>query len=221
MDNANNDEYGYELAFKLACEKLVKLNNMEQQCLKSDAGYQVMNSKKIINLEYLNRLYQIILPNIEILLTNNEEKVPLKDKILILHYLTQAKGTPLSNKLITYKELPDGATYFPTFSKRAIRPIVDHFGKEPHLLVDTAAKLGGKKANYGDVAVTIKAFSRVPITFILWRGDDEFTPEGNILFNSTVSDYLSIEDINVLSEAIAWRLVKLLKAGGDNHISRN
>ncbi len=216
----NNYEYGYELAYKLACEQLAKLNDVEQQCLKSGAQHLVIDSQKVIIVEYLNQSYRITLPDIEISLTNSEEKVPLKDMILILHYLTQAKGTQTANKSIAYKELPEGINYLPTFSKRAIKPLVDYFGKAPHLLVDAAAKLGGQKADYGDAAVTINAFSRVPITFVLWQGDDEFPPEGNIMFDSTISDYLSIEDINVLCEAIAWRLVKLLRAGGDNH-SRN
>jgi len=220
MINQNSYEYGYELAYKLACEQLAKLNDVEQQCLKSGAQYLLIDSQKVIIVEYLNQSYRITLPDIEISLTNSEGRVPLKDKILILHYLTQAKGTPTSDKLIAYKELPEGASYFPTFSKRAIKPLVDYFGKEPHLLVDEAAKLGGHKADYGDAAVTINAFSQVPITFVLWRGDEEFPPEGNIMFDSTISDYLSTEDINVLCEAIAWRLVKLLRAGGDNH-SRN
>ena len=133
----------------------------------------------------------------------------------MLHYFTLAKGTPLSNKVITYKELPEGASYFPTFAKRAIKPLLDHFGKEPHRLIDVARKLGGHKADYGDLAVTINAFSRVPITLVLWQGDEEFSPEGNMLFDSTISDYLPTEDINVLCETIAWRLVRLL--GGDNH----
>jgi len=220
MANQVKYEYGYKLAYQLACEQLAKLDNIEDQCLKSDAQCLLIDSQKVIIIEYLNQPYRITFPDIEISLTSSDEEVPLKDKILIFHYLAQAKGTPNSNKLITYKELPEGINYFPTFAKRAIKPILDHFGKELHLLVDTAVKLGGRKADFGDVATTINAFRRVPITFVLWQGDEEFPTEGNIMFDSTIPDYLSIEDINVLCEAIAWRLVKLLRAGGDNH-SRN
>jgi len=46
---------------------------------------------------------------------------------------------------------------------------------------------------------------------VLWRGDDELAPEGSILFDSTIPDYLSTEDITVLCETIAWRLVSFLK----------
>ena len=209
--NKNKAEYGYELAYKLACEQLANIDNIEQQCLKSGARYQIVDSKRVITTEYLNQSYVISLPDINISLMDSEEAIPLRNKILIVHYLSQAKGTPLTNKVISYKELPEGSNYFPTFSKRAIKPILDHFGKEPEGLVDVAVKLGGHKVGYGDVAVTINAFPRVPITFVLWKGDEEFPPEGNILFDSTIPDYLSIEDINVLCEAIAWRLAKSYK----------
>ena len=213
MPNQQNYEYGYELAYKLASEQLAKFDNIGigQQCLKSGARYQVIDSQKIIILEYLNQSYQIVFPDIDISLIDSEEEVPIRDKILILHYLTQAKGTPITNKLITFRELPEGANYFPTFSKRAIKPLLDHFGREPERLIDTAEKLGGHKVDYGDVAVTINAFSYVPITLVLWQGNKEFTPEGSILFDNTVSDYLSTEDINVLCETISWKLVKYLK----------
>ena len=211
LPNQRNYEYAYRLAYKLACEQLAK-SDIEQQCLRSDAQLQVIDSHKIINLKYLNRSYQVLLPNIGISLVADEEEVPMRDMILILHYLTLAKGTTNTKKMIAYKELPGGASYFPTFSKRTIKPILDYFGKEPCLLLDAGMKLGGHhRADYGDVAITVPAFSRVPITIVLWRGDDEFDPRGSILFDSTVSDYLSMDDINVLCEIISWKLIKFLK----------
>jgi len=213
LPNQQNYEYGYELAYKLAGEQLAKLDNIGigQQCLKSGARCQVIDSQKIIILEYLNQSYQIVFPDIDISLIDSEEEVPIRDKILILHYFTQAKGTPITNKLITFRELPEGANYFPTFSKRAIKPLLDHFGREPERLIAAAEKLGGHTVNYGDVAIIINAFSYVPITLVLWQGNGEFTPEGSILFDNTVSDYLSTEDINVLCETISWKLVKHFK----------
>jgi len=209
-----NDAHGYELAYRLACEQLAKIDDIAQQCRKSGATY--LDSQQAINIEYLNQSYLITLPDIKISLMGKEEEVPLRDKILILHYLTQAKGTPPSNEMITYKEMPEGSIYFPTFYQRTIRPLVDYFGKEPQRLLDMARLLGGHKADYGDISVTVNAFSRVPITLVLWRGDKEFAPEGNVLFDRTISDYLPAEDIIVLSETTVRRLIKLLKAGGDN-----
>lgn len=214
MPNQNSPEYGYQLAYKLAAEQLTKIGDIAQQCLNSSAKY--IDSQEVIIVEYFNQSYQVTLPDVLISLIGSDETVPVRDGLLILHYLTQAKGTPTTNKMINYKELPEGSNYFPTFSKRAIKPLIDHFGKEPHLLIDAAEKLGGRRVDYGDVAVTINAFRRVPITLVLWGGDEELPPEGSIIFDSTISDYLPTEDISVLCETIAWRLVRLLTAGGDN-----
>ncbi len=214
MSNQNSHEYGYELAYKIASEQLAKIGNIEQQCLRSGTQYQVTDSQKAIIVAYLNKSYKVALPDVEISLLDSEAEVPLRDKILILHYLTLAKGTPTANKMITYKELPEGSNYLPTFSKRAIKPLADHFGNEPHRLIDAAEKLGGRSADYGDVAVTINAFSRVPITLVLWQGDAEFPPSGSIIFDATISDYLSTEDITILCEIITWKLVHSLRAGG-------
>jgi len=207
----HNHEYGYDLAYKLACEQLAKIDDIKQQCRKSGAQYLEIDSQKVIILEYLNQSYQVTLPNIDITLIDSQEEVPIRDKVLILHYLTLAKGTPIANKMITFKELPEGVNYFPTFSNRTIKPLLDHFGKEPHRLVDAARKLGSYKVDYGDAAVTINAFSYIPITLVLWRGDEEFAPSASIIFDATISDYLSAEDITVLCETIIWKLVKFLK----------
>ena len=202
------------MAYKFACEQLAGIRDIETLCRKSCAQYLEIDAKKVIIIEYLNQSYLISLPDIEISLRNSDETVPMQDKILMLHYLISAKGTPLSNRMITYKELPEGANYFPNFAQRVIKPLIDHFGKEPHRLVDVAGKLGGSSADYGDAAVTINVFSRVPITFVLWRGDDEFAPRGSVMFDSSIPDYLSTEDINVLCASMARKLVRLL--GGDN-----
>lgn len=208
-----NYEYGHKFAYELASQQLAGVEDVKQLCLNSGADYRLVDSHPVITLEYLNHSYCVSLPDVDISQEDSQETVPIKNKILILHYLVQARGTPLSGKTIAYKELPEGNSYFRTFHKRAIKPLVDHFGARPQLLQAAAKGLGGHKADYGDVAVTIDAFKRVPVTFILWRGDGEFPADGSILFDANIADYLSIEDINVLCEKIAWTLVRSLKEG--------
>jgi hypothetical protein len=210
----NVRDYAHDLAYKLAREQLAGIADIEEQCRKSGAQY--LPSKKVVSLDHLNRSYLITYPSGEISLAGSDESVPIKEKILILDYFTRAKGTAPTGKTITYKELHDGINYYPTFSKRTIEPIVTYFGDNPEQLLETAKALGGKKAEYGDVSVTFNTFPRVPITFILWRGDKEFPPEGSIFFDSTIPDYLSNDDIHSLCEGIVWKMVRVLKTGGDN-----
>ena len=198
-------ERGFDLSYNLACEQLAKISDIEEQCRKSGANY--LGSHKI-GINYLNQPYHIMLPDVKILLGDGGMEASLRDKILILHYFAGAKGTPATGKLIAYKQLPGGISYFPAFSRRAIAPLVKHFGKSPELLSKATAKLGGRKVDHGDVSVNINAFPHVPITLVLWRGDEELAPNGNILFDANISDYLSTEDVTVLTETIIWKLVK-------------
>ena len=198
-------ERGFDVSYKLALERVAKINDIKEQCRKSGANY--LGPHKI-GINYLNQQYHILLPDVKILLGDGGTEASLRDKILILHYFAEAKGIQATGKLIAYKQLPGGISYFPAFSRRAIAPLVKHFGKSPELLRKAAAKLGSRDADYGDMSVTVNAFDHVPITLVLWRGDEELAPNGNILFDANISDYLSTEDITVLTETIIWKLVK-------------
>jgi hypothetical protein len=212
LPEQKNYEYAYKQAYKLACEQLGKVD-IEKQCRKSGARYLKAGSQELAIVEYLGQSCQVTFPDIAVSLVDSEAQVPVKDKVLILHYLAQAKGTPIAGKFIAFTELPEGANYFRTFSKRSIEPLAKYFGAEPQRLIEAGEKLGGRKVDYGDVAVTISAFNRVPITLVLWRGDEEFSPRSNILFDASISGYLSTYDITMVCEAIIWKLVRFLKEG--------
>lgn len=201
------------LAYGLACQQLAGIPDIEELCHRGGAQYSLGKSGKSITLQYLDQAYIITLPDAEISLINSTEAIPIRDRILILHYLLAARGTPPANKLIAFHELPEGNVYYTTFAKRTIQPLVDNFGSDPQLLLPLSRKLGGQKADYGDAAVAINAFPHVTITIILWRGDDEFPARGDVLFDATISQYLPTEDVTVLCETIAWRLVGLKRSG--------
>jgi hypothetical protein len=198
-------ENAFDLSYRLACEQLAKISDVRRQCVRSSARYIGPNE---VAIGYLDESYRIVIPDCEISLEGDGAGVPLRDKILILHYFAGAKGTPARGKLIAFGQLSGGASYSPAFSQRAIGPLIRKFGSNPELLRRMAAKLGGHEASHGDVSITVSAFPRVPVTLVLWRGDEEVPPNGNILFDANVSDYLSTEDVTVLCETIVWKLVK-------------
>jgi len=197
-------QYGYEQALAIASKQLGETADIEGLCQRSGARC----SDGAISLDYLGRRYRITYPEVTISPDNSQETVPIKERILMLLYLLNAKGTPLANQMVTFREIPEGQNYFDVFHKRAIKPIVDFFGKNPPVMVANAEKMGGHKADFGDAAVTFDAFPRVPITFVLWRGDEEFPAEGSVLFDASVSDYLSSYALTELCEGIAWKMVK-------------
>ncbi len=206
-----NYEQANLLAYKIACEQLAGIDDIESQCLKSGAEYRVTDSRRAVVIRYLNQSYLITIPDGEISPTDSAGEIPIREKLLIIHYFISAKGTPAAGRPINFRELPEGNIYSPTFNQRTIRPLLNNFAAEPDRLVEISKMFGGKRADYGDTAVTINAFERVPITIVLWLGDDELAPQGNILFDATVSDYLPTEDITVLCETITWKLIRHLR----------
>jgi len=203
----------FQLAYRLAREELAAMD-IKQQCSRSGAHYLHPDR---VTIEYLNQSYVISIPGMEISLSDSQkhgereagsEDIDLKDRILILHYLITAKGTPNTGKLIGFKQVPGGLFEYASFSREVLIPLLDHFGKKPELLAEAAVNLGGSEAGYGNAAVSIKAFPNVPVVIVLWRGDDEFPPNASILFDSTVADYLSTEDMSVMCGSIVEKLTR-------------
>jgi hypothetical protein len=211
LPEQTNYEQALALSLTLAVERLSKAENLESLCHNSDSQYNSENRAQNIVLKYLNKFYRITFPGIYVSQIDSNQPAALIDNILILHYLLQSRGTPISNRLIAFQELKECASYLPSFLKRSVRPLIDHFGRDPGMLIEASADLGGMRSSLGDISVTIPAFARIPVTYVIWKGDDEFPPNASILFDDTVLDYLPAEDIIVLCQTITWRLIKSLK----------
>jgi len=133
--------------------------------------------------------------------------IPAKQylSILILHYLIQKlKGLPsTTGKWISFKELVGGQGYYSTFKKRVIDVIVRKYGAKPETLINLTDRFKAKKAQLADASVILDTFECIPLLITLWKGDEEFGPEANILFDKSISEIFCTEDIVVLSEIIA------------------
>ena len=133
--------------------------------------------------------------------------VPAKDytAILILHYLLKKlKGLPsVKGEWISFRELSGGAGYYPVFKKRVIGTIMRKFKADPRALLESLERLCGKKTQVADVSVALEVFDQVPILITFWKGDDEFGPEANVLYDKNITNIFCTEDIVVISEIVA------------------
>jgi hypothetical protein len=136
--------------------------------------------------------------------------VPAKDfvAILLLHYLTKklAGLPPLSGEWLDFKELAGIEGYASAFRLRSIEPVLRKYGKEPEGVLTVLERLPARKVNEGDVGIVVEAFEGVPVLVTLWRGDDEFGPEANMLFDRSITKIFCTEDIVVLAQLVAHQL---------------
>lgn len=124
----------------------------------------------------------------------------------ILSGYADAKPIPETFKLVSFRQLPGGYAYYNAFLRRAVNPVRKVFGSKPERLVEASELLGGSKAQYKDCSAKIYSLPLVPITVVLWTENREFESSASILFDSSVSNYLSTEQVAMLSELTAARL---------------
>lgn len=136
--------------------------------------------------------------------------VPAKDfiAILILHYLVhKSKGRlKLTGEWLSFKELSGVEGYLPAFKKRAIEPIIRKYGNNPQGLLSDLERFAAKKVDQGDIGIVLNAFEDIPVLVLLWRGDDEFGPDANMLFDKSITQVFCVEDIVVLAGIVAAQL---------------
>jgi hypothetical protein len=197
----------YETAYREAAARLSPIT-IGEIARRSGATVIEEGTGKSLLLAFLGDEIVISHPDISVRYNGRGAEVPMWVKILTLHYLDRAGGTPPQGEEITFKQLDGGLGYFPAFQRRCITPLLEAFGADMDRFMKTGTAVGGIRSPLGDHALVFKAFANVKVTFILWKGDDEFPPSGSVVFDSSISDYLSTEDVAVLCNMIAVRILK-------------
>ncbi|MCK8818004.1 DUF3786 domain-containing protein [Natroniella sulfidigena] len=199
----------YIAALKQAKEKLTTL---EPEGIVERSGADYNEAKQEFKLVMAGEDYLISYPEGEVTFAAKDQEVQLPIKVLILHYLNQASGASLEGRLISYREVPNGGDfYYSTFKKRATNPLVRLFGENADKLVPAAKYLGGKSADLGDASVTIPVFPKIPVTYVIWEGDDELPPSGSVLFDASVISYLPTEDLAFVASVPVWAFKGIIK----------
>ncbi len=136
------------------------------------------------------------------------EEAPIWLAILTLHYLNSADGRHPTSKLKHFREFKDGHFYEPAFNRRTKDVLIRVFGEDPAPMIPAAEKLKGKILQTGDASVELPYFPCVPVTCIVWRGDEEFPAEASVLFDETADLFFSAEDMAVAGQMAVLELLR-------------
>ena len=162
---------------------------------------------------FLNRIYLVRYPEFEFInQADADQEIPIQEQIIILHYMLAANISPVRGQCVSYREIPGASFYFSAFVKRAIDPLKNVFGQNPQALTKAANSLNGNPIDPGDVGFEFSLLPKVPLQLVLYVGDEEFPAEANILFDRSVGEILSPEDIAWLAGMLAYRLIAISKA---------
>ena len=180
--------------------------NLEERAKKAGADYQRGENTENITIDFFLEPYHIRFPLIEFY-SPSKKVVSLVTRILLLHYLIRADGDPLTGKWVAYKDIPGGLLYAGVFARRVTEPLQRKFGKTAKSFKETGIQSGGEPVEIADASFILRAFPYVPLQYVLWEGDEEFPPSVQLLFDASVDHYLTLEDIVVLGQVTAGRLI--------------
>ncbi|HOD14468.1 MAG TPA: DUF3786 domain-containing protein [Spirochaetota bacterium] len=197
----------YETAFREATDRL-KARDIRDVTDRSGAIVIASPQGSALLLPFIGEELVITHPDITVTNASGAGEVPMWEKILALHYLERATGAAPRGEQVAFKQLEGGLAYDTAFQRRTVDLLIKRFGPGLDGMAAAGAAAGGKRSDLGEHALSFRAFPRVEVVFVLWMGDEEFPPSGSVIFDASIADYLSTEDVAVLCNMIAVRIMK-------------
>jgi hypothetical protein len=196
----------YLQSFNLA-SVTIRGMSLEERAKKAGADYQRTANEAKITLDFFSEPLHIIFPQVDFY-SPSKKTVSLVTRILLLHYLIRADGSPMTGEWVGYKDISGGLLYASVFARRVTEALVRRFGRAARGFEEAGLQLGGEAAGVGDASFILRVLPFVPLQYVLWEGDDEFPPSAQLLFDASVDHYLSLEDIVVLGQITTGRLIQ-------------
>lgn len=162
----------------------------------------------VYNLRYL------ILPKEKKILRVERNDKPVEETLhpyfylMVLVYLTEAKDIKPAHTWISEKDLKGGSTFFRGPHHLEVEELTSLSGKDPDAFLKVGKSLGGSEILYGDKGFALEVFPKVPLAYILWKGDAEFPPKISVLFDSTIEFHLPLDIIWCMVAETSRRLAE-------------
>jgi hypothetical protein len=218
VSNHKWNEARSEMANEGLWQQLLKLDRQETS-RRAKCRYLPNPERYIIPL--LNSEYIVNLPDKKILSarrsrqTNSGQasEAGFAEELCILTYLINSKDLPIAGKLMTAQALPEGQFFFRGPHKLATEKLAEVFGQYPQRLYDIMGEFGAKRCEFGDASIELYVLPRVPLTIVIWRGDEEFGARASILFDETAAAQLPLDALWAAANLTIKALVKAAKSG--------
>ena len=170
---------------------LDRLADRTPEELSARSGILFDRKKQVFSLSSLGKNMEIDYPGYEI-----RPAVDDWHHLLILHYLDLADGTPLSNRLMAFGDLPGGMVRGGGFDRQSERDLGLRLGNCPPEQVERACRALGAvlTPSNADVCAVFSLFPNYPITLKLWFADEDIPGSGRLFLDGSASHYLTVED---------------------------
>jgi hypothetical protein len=200
------DEVHGEMANDGLWQQLLELDG-QKTAQRAKCRYLPNPERYIVPL--LNREYIVNLPEKKVLSAECSSEAGFAEELCILTYLINSQDLPVANKLSAAEALPEGQFFFRGPHKLSTEKLEEVFGQCPERLYEVTDEFGAKRREFGDASIELYVLPRVPLTIVIWQGDEEFGARASILFDETAAAQLPLD---ALLAAVNLAIKALVKA---------
>jgi hypothetical protein len=195
---------GYDIALEQAWQEMKGISPYVVAS-KSGAEYD----KGQFKLPFFNRTFIIHFPEVGMEELGIATPPAQWLQVLLLHYLLRAKGIPVADEWIAYRNLPGAHIFERRFINMAINPLQHAFDDDVESFTKAGLALGGTPMpRTGDAAFRFLAFPKIPMACIFYLGEEEMPSRINILFDAAAHTYLHTEDLSLVGTYLSTALQK-------------
>jgi len=173
-----------------------------QTARRAKCQYQAGESTGRYVIDLLNRPYVVDVAKKQIFPEKGPENEPAGfiEQLCILAYLIQAKDRPLRQKLVKAETLAGGEFFFRGIHEMPTDKLAQALGEEPKKIYKVMEKFNGSRCEYGDASMELFILPRIPVTLVIWAGDQEFEPRASILFDQSAGDHLALDALGAAAD---------------------
>jgi hypothetical protein len=166
-----------------------------------------------LKLTYWGREILVAWPGLEVCWIDEGEPLSTFDQAMVFYYLDAADGTPLADRWIGFRELPNGGFYNQAFQGYSGDLLARRFGDRLDDLAAAAAQLGGQRLpELAPAAYAFQPLPRIRIGAAFWPGDEDFPARASILFDAACSHAMTTDGLALLGSGLARRLIRAAEA---------
>ncbi len=187
------------------------LHNRTPQEIARRAGVSWQPESNAFLIQHLEQCYSISWPELAAYCSDGSKPCDAELQTLFLYYLERATGALPQERWVTFRELLDGGFYYRAFESYTGHPLVQAVGDELDSLCRAADAIGGKPIAVGDAGFRFMGLPHIPLALIYWRGDEDFPPQAQVLFDPVASEYLPIDGSAALGRRLVQRILSLVE----------
>lgn len=124
----------------------------------------------------------------------------------MFHYAVECPKA--SGRLVPFREVKRVYPFERAYQNTILRELQNTFSGHVEELKAACKSLGGTPLPQGDAGFVLPVFPFLKLAVLFWDGDEEFSAQANMLFDSNITDFMHEENVVGVAEAAVFYLTQ-------------